>query len=90
MCHNKAPKGAVKEKRMKISGFGVSMLIAFTVLLVAKVMELGIGATLSWWIVLLPIYGPLALVLTIIAVVFALASLGIIGSAALELFRKKK
>ena len=75
---------------MKISGFGVSMLIAFTVLLVAKVMELGIGATLSWWIVLLPIYGPLALVLTIIAVVFALASLGIIGSAALALFRKKK
>ena len=75
---------------MKISGFGVSMIIAFTVMLVAKVMELGIGATLSWWIVLLPIYGPLALVLTIIAVVFALASLGIIGSAALELFRKKK
>ena len=75
---------------MKISGFGVAMLIAFTVMLVAKVTELGIGATLSWWIVLLPIYGPLALVLTIIAVVFALASLGIIGSAALELFRKKK
>lgn len=75
---------------MKISGFGVSMIIAFTVMLVAKVMELGIGATLSWWIVLLPIYGPLALVLTIIAVAFALASLVIIGTAALELFRKKK
>ena len=75
---------------MKISGFGVAMLIAFTVMLVAKVMELGIGATLSWWIVLLPIYGPLALVLTIIAVAFALASLGIIGTAAIDLFRKKK
>ena len=75
---------------MKISGFGVAMLIAFTVMLVAKVMELGIGATLSWWIVLLPIYGPLALVLTIIAVAFTLAILGIIGTAALELFRKKK
>lgn len=75
---------------MKISGFGAAMLIAFTVMLVAKVMELGIGATLSWWIVLLPIYGPLALVLTIIAVAFALASLGIIGTAALDMFRKKK
>ena len=75
---------------MKISGFGVSMIIAFTVMLVAKVMELGIGATLSWWIVLLPIYGPLALVLTIITVTFAIAILGIIATAALELFRKKK
>ena len=75
---------------MKISGFGVSMIIAFTVMLVAKVMALGIGATLSWWIVLLPIYGPLALVLTIITVAFAVAILGIIGTAALELFRKKK
>ena len=90
MCHNKAPKGAVKEKRMRISGFNVAMLIAFTVMLVAKVMELGIGATLSWWIVTIPLWGPLALVLTIIAVAFALASLGIIGTAALELFRKKK
>ena len=75
---------------MKISGFGVSMIIAFTVMLVAKVMELGIGATLSWWIVTIPLWGPLALVLTIIAVAFALASLVIIGTAALELFRKKK
>lgn len=75
---------------MKISGFSVAMLIAFTVMLVAKVMELGIGATLSWWIVTIPLWGPLALVLTIIAVAFALASLGIIGTAALELFRKKK
>lgn len=75
---------------MKISGFSVAMLIAFTVMIVAKVMELGIGATLSWWIVLLPIYGPLALVLTTIAVAFALAGLGILGSAALDLFRKKK
>ena len=75
---------------MKISGFGVSMIIAFTVMLVAKVMELGIGATLSWGIVTLPLWGPLALVLTIIAVAFELAILGIIGTAALELFRKKK
>lgn len=75
---------------MKISGFGVAMLIAFTVMLVAKVMELGIGATLSWWIVTIPLWGPLALVLTIITVAFAVAILGIIGTAALELFRKKK
>ena len=75
---------------MKISGFGVAMLIAFTVMLVAKVMELGIGATLSWGIVTIPLWGPLALVLTIIAVAFALASIGIIGTAVLELFRKKK
>ena len=75
---------------MKISGFGVAMLIAFTVMLVAKVMELGIGATLSWWLVTLPLWGPLALVLTIIAVAFALASLGIIGTAALDVFRKNK
>ena len=75
---------------MKISGFGVSMIIAFTVMLVAKVMELGIGATLSWGTVTIPLWGPLALVLTIIAVAFAIAILGIIGTAALELFRKKK
>lgn len=75
---------------MKISGFGVAMLIAFTVMLVAKVMELGIGATLSWWVVTLPLWGSLALVLTIIAVAFALAGLGIIGTAAIDLFRKKK
>ena len=75
---------------MKISGFGVSMIIAFTVMLVAKVMELGIGATLSWWIVTIPLWGPLALVLTIITVTFAIAILGIIATAALELFRKKK
>ena len=75
---------------MKISGFGVSMIIAFTVMLVAKVMELGIGATLSWGIVTIPLWGPLALVLTIITVTFAIAILGIIGTAALELFRKKK
>ena len=75
---------------MKISGFGAAMLIAFTVMLVAKVMELGIGATLSWWLVTLPLWGPLALVLTIIAVAFALASLGIIGTAALDVFRKNK
>ena len=75
---------------MKISGLGVAMLIAFTVMLVAKVMELGIGATLSWWIVTIPLWGPLALVLTIITVAFAVAILGIIGTAALELFRKKK
>ena len=75
---------------MKISGFGVAMLIAFTVMLVAKVMELGIGATLSWGIVTIPLWGPLALVLTIIAVAFAIASLGVIGAAALDLIRKKK
>lgn len=51
---------------MKISGFGVAMLIAFTVMLVAKVMELGIGATLSWWVVLLPIYGPILLVAALV------------------------
>ena len=75
---------------MKFAGVGVAMLIAFTVMLVAKVMELGIGATLSWWIVTIPLWGPLALVLTIITVAFAVAILGIIGTAALELFRKKK
>lgn len=53
---------------MKISGFGVAMLIAFTVMLVAKVMELGIGATLSWWIVMLPIYGPILLVAVLVII----------------------
>ena len=75
---------------MKISGFSVAMSIAFTVMLVAKVMDLGIGATLSWWIVTIPLWGPLALVLTLVAVGFTLAGLGIIGTAALDVFRKNK
>ncbi len=87
MCHNKAPKGAVKETKVK---FDVAMLVAFGMMLAAKVFEIGIGATLSWWVVTLPLWGPLALVLTLAAVGFTLASLGLIGTAALSLFRKKK
>lgn len=65
---------------MKITAFNIAMLVAFAVMMVAKVFEIGIGATLSWWIVMLPIYGPLAVVLSVIGVAFALAALGALGS----------
>ena len=75
---------------MKISGFGVAMLIAFTVMLVAKVMELGIGATLSWWVVTLPLWGPLAVVLSVIGIAFALAALGALGGFIYDAITNKK
>ncbi len=51
---------------MKITGFDVAMLVAFGVMIAAKVFEIGIGATLSWWVVLLPIYGPILLVTALV------------------------
>ena len=65
---------------MKISPFGIAMLIAFAVMIVAKVFELGIGASLSWVIVTLPLWGPLAVVLSVIGIAFALAAIGALGS----------
>ena len=80
MRSTKAPKGASMENSMKISPFGIAMLIAFAVMIAAKVFEIGIGATLSWWVVTLPIYGPLAVVLIVIGVAFTLAAIGALGS----------
>lgn len=80
MQRTKAPKGAYKENSMKITGFDVAMLVAFGVMLVAKVFEIGIGATLSWWVVTLPLWGPLAVVLSVIGIAFILAAIGTLGS----------
>lgn len=68
MQRTKAPKGASMENNMKISPFGIAMLIAFAVMIAAKVFEIGIGATLSWWIVMLPIYGPILLVAVLVII----------------------
>lgn len=65
---------------MKITAFNIAMLVAFAVMMVAKVFEIGIGASLSWWIVTIPLWGPLAVVLSVIGVAFALAALGALGS----------
>lgn len=65
---------------MKITPFGIAMLIAFAVMIVAKVFEIGIGASLSWAIVTLPLWGPLAVVLSVIGIAFALAAIGALGS----------
>lgn len=51
---------------MKITAFNIAMLVAFAVMMVAKVFEIGIGASLSWWIVTLPIYGPILLVAALV------------------------
>ena len=80
MQRTKAPKGASMENSMKISPFGIAMLIAFAVMIAAKVFEIGIGASLSWAIVTLPLWGPLAVVLSVIGIAFALAALGALGS----------
>lgn len=61
---------------MKLTAFNIAMLVAFAVMLSAKVFEIGIGATLSWSVVTLPLWGPIAALLTIIAVAFALAFIG--------------
>ena len=65
---------------MKITGFDVAMLVAFVVMLVAKVFEIGIGTTLSWWVVTLPLWGPLAVLIGVIVFAFALAAIGTLGS----------
>lgn len=80
MQRTKAPKWASKENSMKISPFGIAMLIAFAVMIAAKVFEIGIGATLSWWVVTIPLWGPLAVVLSVIGIAFALAAIGALGS----------
>lgn len=49
--------------------WGISIVVAFTVMLTAKVFEIGIGASLSWWLVFLPIYGPFALGLSVLLLV---------------------
>lgn len=57
--------------------WGISIVVAFTVMLTAKVFEIGIGASLSWLIVFLPIYGPFVLglsVLMLVGLVFALVA----------------
>ena len=66
MQRTKAPKGASMENNMKITGFDVAMLVAFGEMITAKVFEIGIGVTLSWWVVLLPIYGPILLVAALV------------------------
>lgn len=75
---------------MKISPFGIAMLIAFAVMIVAKVFEIGIGATLSWLVVTLPLWGPLAVVLSVIGIAFALAAIGALGSFIYGLITSKK
>ena len=90
MQRTKAPKGASMENNMKITGFDVAMLVAFGVMIAAKVFEIGIGATLSWWIVTLPLWGPLAVVLSVIGIAFALAALGALGSFIYDMIVNKK
>ena len=90
MQRTKAPKGASMENSMKITGFDVAMLVAFGVMLVAKVFEMGIGATLSWGIVTLPLWGPLAVVLSVAGTVFTLAAIGAFGGFIYDMIVNKK
>ena len=75
---------------MKISPFGIAMLIAFAVMISAKVFEIGIGASLSWAIVTLPLWGPLAVVLSVIGIAFALAVIGAFGGFIYDTIFNKK
>lgn len=90
MQRTKAPFGASMENSMKITPFGIAMLIAFAVMIVAKVFEIGIGASLSWWIVTLPLWGPLAVVLSVIGIAFALAAIGALGGFVYDMIVNKK
>ena len=70
--------------------WGISIVVAFTVLLTAKVFEIGIGASLSWWVVTLPIYGPFVsglFVLILVGFVFALVAA---TSATIEYMKHKR
>ncbi len=62
----------MSETKTKIdvsSSIGLGGLV-FIVFLVLKLAEIGVVATWSWWWVTCPLWGPLVLVLGIIAVVF--------------------
>ena len=75
---------------MKLTAFDIAMLVAFAAMLVAKVFEIGIGTTLSWWIVTLPLWGPLAVVLSVIGIAFALAAIGALGGFIYDIITNKK
>lgn len=61
---------------MKLTAFNIAMLVAFAVMLSAKVFEIGIGATLSWGVVTLPLWGPIAFVLALVGLALVLAFIG--------------
>ena len=90
MQRTKALKGASMENSMKITPFGIAMLIAFAVMIAAKVFEIGIGASLSWAIVTLPLWGPLAVVLSVVGIAFAIAAIGTLGGFVYDMIVNKK
>lgn len=49
------------------------------IFVVCKVLGLGVVANWSWWLVLLPLYAPLALVIGIWAIIFAVAAVVALG-----------
>lgn len=49
------------------------------IFVVCKIFAIGPIAGWSWWLVLLPLYGPLALVLGIWAAIFAIAAVAALG-----------
>ena len=70
--------------------WGISIVVAFTVLLTAKVFEIGIGASLSWWVVFLPIYGPFVLGLSVLILVGFVFALVAATSATIEYMKHKR
>ena len=70
--------------------WGISIVVAFTVLLTAKVFEIGIGASLSWWLVFLPIYGPIVLGLSVLLLVGLVFLLVASVSACIEYSKHKR
>lgn len=70
--------------------WGIAIDVAFTVMLTAKVFEIGFGASLSWWVVFLPIYGPIVLGLSVLILVGFVFALVAATSATIEYMKHKR
>ena len=59
----------------RVNSRGVSFLGLLTLLFIG--LKLGGVIDWSWWLVLLPLYGPFALALGVIMIIFAVCGLGV-------------
>lgn len=58
---------------MRSLAMNICLVVAFLMMLVAKVFEIGGGASLSWWIVTSPIWAPPLLFLMAVVILLAVA-----------------
>lgn len=74
---------------MKIGAFEFTMVMAFLIMLSVKVMDVGIGSALSWWIVLSPLYGPFLAMFILVAIGLMFAGIYVLCGFIIDWFRNK-